>query len=383
MSSPPSPAPSPTLAPERVDAALDTAKTHVDKLVTEVEALTKPVPQVPVVADEREAAAALGGTDGAEAQEAAVRASLAGSGATSYSSKAFAPPGTPVLTTHGTGIILSYNEAEDSHRVRLGAPRGDAAGDAYLARSSLVRIVAAAVGFAVRTPEGRGTVVDFRPAANPRPYSGPPKLKTVAGASGSKGGEAKGEGAAAAEGGGAEGGEAEVEEEEEEKEEALSEDEDDVYVIAMAPPKPSTPAGGPAEGAAASAAEEADAGGAGTETDGATGGGGDAGRKQGVFRGSVVECVGGSILPTMVWLDSQATKFLHWSSTQIDGLLDGSQVCGGPCVSRGRVGGWVGGWLGGWLGGWVSGGLRGVGGVCVWGCVGGCVCACVCVCVRE
>ena len=173
-----------TASPEEVkvamDVTVDMAKTKVDEFVNELEEAVKPVAEVPLLVDEREAAGALGGDDGSEAQVEAQRASLAGAGASSYSAKAFAPPGTPVLTTRGTGVILSYNEAEDSHRVRIGAPRGADAADAYLARSSMVRILDAAVGFAVRTPKGRGKVIEFRPAANPRPYSGPPKLKTLA-----------------------------------------------------------------------------------------------------------------------------------------------------------------------------------------------------------
>ena len=80
-------------------------------------------------------------------------------------SKAFAPPGTPVLTVYGTGVILRHRADGDLHRVRLWAPRGGGAADAFLQRDTLVRVIAGAVGFQVRTPMGRGVVRTFRGAA--------------------------------------------------------------------------------------------------------------------------------------------------------------------------------------------------------------------------
>lgn len=70
-------------------------------------------------------------------------------------------PGTPVLTTLGTGVLVSYRPQDDVHIVRLWRPRGAGSSLAYLRRECLVRPLPAAVGISVVSPAGNGVVVAF------------------------------------------------------------------------------------------------------------------------------------------------------------------------------------------------------------------------------
>jgi hypothetical protein len=79
----------------------------------------------------------------------------------------WAPAGTPVLMTDGkTGVLLSHRAEDDAHQVRLGGARGEGSETIYVARKQLARTVRAAVGFAVRTPLGRGLVLELQPEAS-------------------------------------------------------------------------------------------------------------------------------------------------------------------------------------------------------------------------
>jgi len=76
-------------------------------------------------------------------------------------------PGTPVLTSGGdSGVLVAYHttaaadgEALPPCDVRFGAARGPNSRTERFLPEALVRPLAAAVGFVVRTPKGRGTVL--------------------------------------------------------------------------------------------------------------------------------------------------------------------------------------------------------------------------------
>lgn len=76
-------------------------------------------------------------------------------------------PGTPVLSSGGdSGVLVAYHttaaaddEALPPCEVRFGAARGPNSRTERLLPEALVRPLAAAVGFVVRTPKGRGTVL--------------------------------------------------------------------------------------------------------------------------------------------------------------------------------------------------------------------------------
>lgn len=70
-------------------------------------------------------------------------------------------PGTCLLTTFGTGVLVSYRPSDGVHVVRLWRPRGAGSALGYLRRSALLRPLPAAVGIRVQTPDGDGVVVGF------------------------------------------------------------------------------------------------------------------------------------------------------------------------------------------------------------------------------
>ena len=83
-------------------------------------------------------------------------------------------PGTPVLSTGGdSGVLVAYDSGAASDgetlspcEVRFGAARGSNSRTERFRAEDMVRPLAAAVGFAVRTPKGRGVVLRVHLAAS-------------------------------------------------------------------------------------------------------------------------------------------------------------------------------------------------------------------------
>lgn len=78
-------------------------------------------------------------------------------------------PGTPILTTIGAGVLVSFRTRDSIHVVRLWRPRGAGSALAYLSRAALIRPLQAAVGTRVETPRGHGVVVRFSDGAGDKP----------------------------------------------------------------------------------------------------------------------------------------------------------------------------------------------------------------------
>lgn len=78
------------------------------------------------------------------------------------SQHAVCAPGTCILTTLGTGVLVAHRPSSDVYIVRLWRPRGTGSALAYLRREALLRPLPAAVGIRVTTPSGPGVVVGFQ-----------------------------------------------------------------------------------------------------------------------------------------------------------------------------------------------------------------------------
>ncbi|CAM9664245.1 unnamed protein product, partial [Discosporangium mesarthrocarpum] len=71
-------------------------------------------------------------------------------------------PGTCVLTTWGTGVVVQHRISDDVHVVRMWRPRGSGSALAFLQRAHLLRPLHSAVGLRATTPLGEGTVAAFK-----------------------------------------------------------------------------------------------------------------------------------------------------------------------------------------------------------------------------
>lgn len=71
-------------------------------------------------------------------------------------------PGSCVLTSIGTGVLVAHRRSDDVHIVRLWGPMGSGSGLAYISPEALLRPISAAVGLEVVTPLGAGVVKRYR-----------------------------------------------------------------------------------------------------------------------------------------------------------------------------------------------------------------------------
>lgn len=108
-----------------------------------------------------------GGPDGGPAAGSPIRTSSSGSCTTVLLTTAdlacfpICAPGTPVLTSIGTGVLISFRPRDSIYVVRIWHPRGAGSALAYLNRSAMIRPLPAAVGIRAATPQGHGIVVKF------------------------------------------------------------------------------------------------------------------------------------------------------------------------------------------------------------------------------